>query len=127
MEHSINELAKVIYRILQEIDEKRTNHNTHAILDRIAEMEKKIMATQKELADDLKLVLAEQQKTAEEIKAVQASVDTLNAKIVDLEGQLASGSIVSQELIDAVAAVKAQAQIVDDLIPDSFPAPAPAT
>ena len=79
------------------------------------------MATQKELADSLNAVLAQQKKTAEEIKSVQASVDTLNAKIVQLEAIIAAGGEASQELTDAVAAVKAQAQVVDELIPDLPP------
>lgn len=82
------------------------------------------MATQKALADDLKLVHAQQQKTAEEIKAVQASVDTLKEKIVELEAVIAGGEA-DQELTDAVAAVKAQAQTVDDLIPDLPTPPTP--
>lgn len=82
------------------------------------------MATQSELAADLKAVLAQQQKTAGEITAVQKSVDDLKAQIVVLEGQINAGGTVTQELIDAVAAVKTQAQVVDDLIPD-VPPPAP--
>ena len=76
------------------------------------------MATQAELAADLKAVLAKQQKTADEIKALQAGQDVLTAKIVELQALVDAGGTVSQELIDAVAAVKAQAQVVDDLIPD---------
>lgn len=76
------------------------------------------MATQKELAEQLKLVLAQQKKTAAEIAAVQVSVDTLKTKITDLEAVIANGDSASQELIDAVQAVKEQAQVADDLIPD---------
>lgn len=109
-------------RTLNEIWDQLKNDKTNVILKRLAEMENKIMANQTELAADLKLVLAQQKKTAAEIAAVQASVDALKAKIVDLEAQVATGGTVTQELIDAVAEVKAQAQIVDDLIPD-MPAP----
>lgn len=76
------------------------------------------MATQATLAADLQAVLAQQQKTATEIASVQASVTTLNAKIVELEAVIADGAAPTQELTDAVAAVKAQAQVVDSLIPD---------
>lgn len=94
------------------------------ILRKLDQMEEKIMATQKELADDLKLVLAQQVKTQGEIATVQASVDTLKQQVIDLEAIIAAGGTgVSQELIDAVAAVKAQAQIIDDAIPD-VPTPA---
>lgn len=77
--------------------------------------------TQAELAQDLRDVLAQQQKTSSEIATLQTSVDALKARIAELETASAGAS---QELIDAVAAVKAQAQIVDDQIPDA-PAPAP--
>jgi peptidoglycan hydrolase CwlO-like protein len=110
-------------------DERHEQHPWYWLHQRLHHIEqtlKNIMATQAELAADLKAVLAQQQKTAGEIAAVQASVDTLKAQIVDLEGQIATGGTVSQELVDAVAAVKAQAQIVDDLIPDvATPPPAP--
>ena len=71
-------------------------------------MEKRLMATQQELAAQLRDVLAQQKKTSTEITSVQASVDTLNAKIVELEAVIAAGGEASQELTDAVAAVKAQ-------------------
>lgn len=77
------------------------------------------MATQAEQAQTLRDVLAQLQKTAGEIATVQSSVDALKARIVELEAIIASGGDASQELIDAVAAVKAQAQVVDDEIPDA--------
>ena len=80
------------------------------------------MASQAELAADLRAVRAQQEKTAKEIADVQSGVDSLKAKIVELEKIIADGNAPSQELVDAVAAVKEQAQIVDDLIPD-LPAP----
>ena len=76
------------------------------------------MATQKELSDDLKLVLDQQRKTAAEIKSVQEAQAVSLSKILELEALIAAGGTVTQELIDAVTAVKTQAQIVDDLIPD---------
>lgn len=85
------------------------------------------MSTQAEQAQVLRNVLAQQQKTQAEIGTLQGSVDTLNQKITDLEAQVASGGDASQELIDAVAAVKAQAQIVDDQIPDVQTPPAEET
>jgi len=103
--------ARVLYGLV-----KRNNNN--AILDRLAEMENKIMATQAELSADLKLVLEQQQKTAAEIASVQAAQTVAIEKIAELEAIIAAGVNPSQELVDAVAAVKAQAQIVDELIPD---------
>lgn len=77
------------------------------------------MATQAELAADLRAVLDQQKKTSGEIATVQASVETLKKTITDLEAIIAAGGAVSQELTDAVAAVKAQAQLIDDQIPDA--------
>lgn len=82
------------------------------------------MATQAELAETLRQVNEQQKKTGREIAALQASMDTLNAKIAELEAIIAAGGTPSQELVDAVQAVKDQAQIVDDQIPDA-PEPAP--
>lgn len=76
------------------------------------------MATEKELVADLKLVLEQQKKTAAEIGLVKDSVDKQTVKIAELEAVIASGDSASQELIDAVQAVKEQSQITDDLIPD---------
>jgi hypothetical protein len=81
------------------------------------------MATQAELAADLRAVRSQQEKTAAEIVAVQEAQTLALAKIAELEALISAGSIVSQELIDAVAAVKAQAQVVDDLIPDAVVPP----
>ncbi len=97
----------------------------NAILAAIAQLKEIIMATATELTADLKLVLAQQQKTVTEIQTLQSSVDTLNVKIVELEAIIAAGGEgITQELTDAVAEVKAQAQVVDDQIPDA-PVPLP--
>jgi len=100
--------------------------DVRVILDRIAQLETKLMATQAELAADLKLVSAQQKKTGDEIKALQASMNVLKDKITDLEEVIANGGGATTELTDAVAEVKAQAQVVDDLIPDPVtPPPVP--
>jgi len=83
------------------------------------------MATQTQIAADLQTVLAQLKKTSAEIASVQAATDALNVKIAELEAIIASGGEASQELVDAVAAVKAQAQLVDEQIPD-LPVPPPA-
>ena len=83
-----------------------------------------IMATQPELTNDLKAVLEQQKKTATEIAGVQAETNTLKDKVAELEAVIANGPAVSQELADAVAAVKAQSQVVDDAIPDVVVEPA---
>lgn len=83
-----------------------------------------IMTTQAEQAQILRDVLAQQQKTAAEIGGVQTEVTALKARIAELEAAAGNQDNASQELVDAVAAVKAQAQVVDDAIPDA-PTPAP--
>lgn len=80
-------------------------------------------STQKELIADLALVNEKQLKTAGEIATLSAGSDALAARVKELEAVVANGGEVTQELIDAVAAVKNQAQIVDDLIPDVVPVP----
>ena len=120
LHHAVEKLTCAIGRMADALE---AGNNQQAILHRLAEMEKRIMASQTELAAQLRDVLAQQKKTSTEITAVQSSVDTLNAKIVELEAVIAAGGEASQELTDAVAAVKAQAQVVDDQIPDLPPAP----
>jgi chromosome segregation ATPase len=96
----------------------------HAELRNITRRLEAIMATQAELAQTLRDVNTQQRKTIEEIKTLQGSVDQLNAKVAELEQIIANGPEVSQELQDAVAAVKELAQQVDDQIPD-VPTPEP--
>jgi prefoldin subunit 5 len=76
------------------------------------------MASQAEQAQILRDVLTQQKKTQAEIATLQASVDTLKQTITDLEAVVAAGGNASPELVSAVADVKAQAQVVDDQIPD---------
>ena len=97
---------------------------TLAKLDKIAvdlsSLRNLTMTTQAEVTATLAAVLEQQKKTAAEIVAVQASVATLQSTIQALEDQLANaGTAVSPELAAAVQAVKDQAQVVDDLIPDA--------
>ena len=115
------ELVKAVHRLSVEIHEDREQrrHQFHSLNSKL----EKIMATQAELVADLKAVNAQQVKTLGEIETLQKSSDALSAKIVELEAVIAAGGTVTQELIDAVAAVKAQAQIVDDQIPDVVPVP----
>ena len=80
------------------------------------------MATQAEEATILRNVLAQQVKTAGEIATVQQNVTDLNTKVAELQAIIDAGTgtagEATQELIDAVEAVRAQAQVVDDSIPD---------
>lgn len=82
----------------------------------------KIMATQAELAQQLREVLASLHKSNAEIAEVQTSVVTLTTKIAELQAIIDAGNV-SQELQDAVAAVSVAAKEVDDAIPDAIPVP----
>lgn len=77
-----------------------------------------IMSTQKQLVADLVTIGEQLKKTITEIRSVQGTVTDLHTKIDELEAVIAAGGEASQSLIDAVAAVKAQAQLVDEQIPD---------
>lgn len=80
-------------------------------------MERRIMATQAELAADLRAVTAQIRKIGTETAA------TLQ-KVIDLEAVIAAGAPVSEEVLTALAELKTQAQATDDLIPD-VPPPTP--
>lgn len=94
----------------------------------IIEMERKIMATQKELAEILNgQVVPQMKKVNLEIVDVQATVTSSLEKIAALEKVIADEGEASQALTDAVAAVRAEVQLADDKIPDPVVVPAPVT
>lgn len=122
----ISLVAHEVCRLREQMEKEfewRKSHHGLATKQDLREMETRIMASQAELTADLKAVLVQQQKTSGEIATLQASVDAQTVKIAELEALVAAGGTISQELIDAVAAVKAQAQIIDDQIPDVVPPP----
>lgn len=73
-----------------------------------------IMATQAQTAQDIVAVTQQLQKIGNESAA-------LLQKITDLEAALAGAGNSSPEVETAMAALKQQAQIVDDLVPDAAP------
>lgn len=77
----------------------------------------KIMDTMDEIVAKLTALGAQVQKIGTESKA------TLQA-VADLKAALANQPGVTQQLQDAVDNVVAQVKVVDDLVPDSVPAPA---
>jgi hypothetical protein len=77
---------------------------------------KSIMATQAELAKGLTDLTAQVAKIGAE------STVTLQ-KVTDLEAALAAGGPTTPEVDAAFAALKAQVQKVDDMIPDAPPPP----
>lgn len=72
----------------------------------------KLMVTQAEVAADVGLV-------KDQLVKVGLETATLIDRIADLETAVANQADASPELVDAVAALKAQAQLVDDLVPDA--------
>lgn len=74
---------------------------------------KSIMATQAELAQQLK-------DLGTELGKIGSETTTLLQKITDLEGQIGNTDV-SPELQAAFDAVKQQAQVVDDMVPDTPP------
>jgi chromosome segregation ATPase len=115
-DHHEHQISRETVLILESI--KTLSHQLH-----------KFMKTQSELAADLRASLTQLQKTVTEIKGVQDEVNTLKAKITELEAALAAavstGGAPLPELADAVQAVKDQTQVVDDAIPDAPAVPAP--
>jgi hypothetical protein len=71
--------------------------------------QKFIMATQAELAQQLRDITAQNEKSRTEILA----------KIADLETALANAGNTSPEVDEAVAALKASVQTDDDIVPDA--------
>lgn len=71
-----------------------------------------IMATQAQLAADLDNLQLQVEK-------IGGEVQTLLERITDLENAINNGPPVSPEVESALANLKAQVQVVDDLVPDA--------
>lgn len=87
----------------------------------IKKLEALIVKTQAELVTILNGINEQQKKTVTEIQTLQTETTTLKERIAALEKVIADGPEVSPELEAAVEAVKLQAQVVDDAIPDAPP------
>lgn len=88
------------------------------ILAAIATLERKIMSTQAELASSLQSVTAKVDKIGGETR-------TLLQKIDDLTTAVQNAGNTTPEVDAALAALQAQVDVVDNLVPDA-PAPEPA-
>lgn len=73
--------------------------------------------TQAELAQDLRNV-------TEQIRKIGVETGATLQRVTDLETLLAGGGTVTPEVQTALDALKTQAQLTDDLVPD-VPPPAP--
>jgi len=80
-----------------------------ATLDALCERMETIVATQKEMADQLKAV-------GDKLTKIGAEISTLQTKVEELK---AAAENASPELQAAVEAVAQQAQVLDDLNPDA--------
>lgn len=74
----------------------------------------------------LKTIMADQTQATADVKAISAQLQkigtesaTMLEKITALEEAAANQGNLSPELTEAIAEAKAQAQIVDDLVPDA--------
>lgn len=112
-----------IKALTEAIKSLNSNHEPKTILTRIERKVDQMAKTQSELAADVKAATEQLKKIGTETSATLQKVTDLQA-IIDAGGGV--GSTVSQELIDAVDALKAQAQVVDDLVPDAAPPAPPA-
>lgn len=72
------------------------------------------MTTQAELATDL-------QTLVEQVNKIGAETDGLKQKVSDLEAAIANAGNTSPEVDAALAALKAQLQVVDDKVTDATP------
>lgn len=88
------------------------NPDAERILEALTKLGDRIMATQAELAADLQTVTAQ-------VAKIGTETSTLLQKVADLEAALAAGGVTTPEVDAAMAALKAQAAVVDDLVPDA--------
>lgn len=95
-------------------------HKALPVLRRIDEIERKFMATAKELVAELDVIKANQAKTLGEIAEAQRQQALAINRITELENIISAGvgSPITQELVDKVAEVKAQSIAVDEAFPD---------
>lgn len=92
-------------------------HNVFTLIKSIHSKIIQIMATQAELAQAVNQISTQVGKIKDETSGLQQ-------KITDLENAVGNQDNVSPELQAAVDALKAQVQVVDDLVAD-VPAPPP--
>lgn len=117
--HQLSEAIEGLTRAIHcgvELAKHESERNT--ILYRMEQKIDHIMATQAEVAAELRTANNQLRKLIADTAGIQPAVDELKAKIVELEALVALGATVSQELVDAVAETKALAQAVDDNVPE---------
>ncbi len=98
------------------MDHEELRHIRHS-LEHINQRLEKIMATQAELAKDLTAI-------SEHVAKIGTETSATLQKVTDLETALANAGNTTPEVDAALAALKAQVQVVDDLVADA-PVPTP--
>lgn len=82
--------------------------------------------TKEDLMSLLKVIIMKQNElaaqlnaTAENVRKIETETRTLLTKVADLQAALENQDNVSPDLEAAAAALQAQVQVVDDLVPDA--------
>ena len=98
----------------------------------VVKLLKLILVALKDIQKELKLIMATNAELKADLDAVSAQVAKIGTetsatlqKVTDLENALANAGGTTPEVDAAMAALKAQVQLVDDLVPDAGPAPTP--
>lgn len=94
----------------------KASHHQVRLLQSLDQKVNRIMSTQDQLASDLAAV-------SSQVAKIGTETGTLVAKVAELEAALASGGTTTPAVDAALAALKAQVQVVDDLVADAAPTP----
>src|SRR5437879_1364217 len=115
----MSELANLtasIEGLTHELRATTVKRETQIILNRIEQLEKTIMATQAEIAAQLRTQI-------DIINKIGVETDKSLQLIKDLQAAVNNQTNATPELIDAANALAAQLKIVDDKVPDAQPVP----
>jgi len=108
-------LAEAIVMLTNELHSIHHDRNL-AILEKLASVERTIMASQADLTKQVTDLTAQVGKVGTETRS-------LLTRITELLAVIAAGGDATPELTAAVAALQAQVQVVDDLVADAPPTP----
>jgi sugar-specific transcriptional regulator TrmB len=112
----IANLTASIQELTHELRAHTIHEATNRILDRIQQLENTIMATQAEIAAQLRA-------QTDIVNKIGVETDKSLQLIKDLQAAVNNQTNASPELIDATNALAAQLKIVDDKVPDAAPPP----
>lgn len=98
---------------------EKYHHHSHE-LSEIKSLLKTILKNQIKMGANTDKALQDLAAIKTQITKVGTETATLLQKIIDLENAAASADT-PQSVLDAIADVKAQAQVVDDQVPDTTP------